>query len=58
MIPGEKKEYVLFYGIPKSSFKLIRSQSLNSTNLHYYENLLQISGRNVAIIINLDLPGE
>jgi hypothetical protein len=54
MLHGEKAEHIKFYGVPNSSYKLIRSQELTSTRLNLYENLLQIVGRNVAVIINLD----
>ena len=56
MLKGEKVEHIKFYGIPKSSYRLIKSQELTSTKLNFYSSLLQVVGRNVAIIYNLDLP--
>ena len=56
MLQGEKVEHIKFYGVPKSSFRMIKSQELTSTKLNFHSNLLQVVGRNVAVIYNLDTP--
>ena len=46
--------YVKMYDVPRSSHILIKQRLTGKTKMIYYDNLLQVSLRNMSVIYNLD----